>query len=75
MSKIIFQFFLKSQGITPNTKAVIDCCIKVHDKINCEKHTLKSNNVLKKLYNLFQELVIQLKQANLKKTKFAFQFY
>ena len=56
MSNTNFQFFLSSQGITSNTKAVIDCCIKLQDNINCEKHALKSNDVLMKLHNPFSKI-------------------
>ena len=50
MSKINYQFFPRSRGITSEIKEVIDCFIEVEDKINSDKHNLKSNEVLKELY-------------------------
>lgn len=51
-----FQFFPRSQGITPEIKDVIDCFDKVHDKIDSDFHNLKSNEVLKHLYNPLSQL-------------------
>lgn len=46
---IRFQFFPRSQGITPNIKSVIDCFIEVSDKIDSVSNNLSSNNVLREL--------------------------
>lgn len=51
MSDINFQFFPRSQGITLEIKEVIDCFFEVEDKINSGNHNLKSNEVLKELYD------------------------
>ena len=53
---IKYQFFPRSQGITPNIKKVIDCFIEVNDKIDSSINNLSSNNVLKEL----QESLIKL---------------
>ena len=50
MSKINYQFFPRSRGITSEIKEVIDCFLEVEDRINSENHNLKSNEVLKELY-------------------------
>ena len=42
MSKINYQFFPRSRGITSEIKEVIDCFFEVEDKINSENHNLKS---------------------------------
>ncbi len=46
---IQFQFFPRSQGITPNIKAVIDCFIEANGKIDSDYKNLNSNAVLKEL--------------------------
>jgi hypothetical protein len=50
MSKINYQFFPRSRGITSEIQEVIDCFIEVENKINSDKHNLKSNEVLKELH-------------------------
>tara|TARA_R110002049_G_scaffold168526_3_gene335069 strand:+ start:4472 stop:4849 length:378 start_codon:yes stop_codon:yes gene_type:complete len=47
---IQYQFFPRSQGITPEIKKVIDCFLEVNDKIDSDFNNLKSNGVLKELY-------------------------
>lgn len=47
---IQYQFFPRSQGITPEIKKVIDCFLQVNDKIDSDFNNLKSNAVLKELY-------------------------
>lgn len=47
---IQYQFFPRSQGITPEIKKVIDCFLEVNDKIDSDFYNLKSNAVLKELY-------------------------
>lgn len=46
---IRYQFFPRSQGITPNIKEVIDCFCEVNQKIDSEFKNLSSNDVLKEL--------------------------
>jgi hypothetical protein len=48
---IRYQFFPRSQGITPNIKEVIDCFCEVNQKIDSENKNLSSNAVLKELKN------------------------
>ena len=50
MSKINYQFFPRSRGITSEIKEVVDCFLEVEDKISSDNHNLKSNAVLKELY-------------------------
>jgi len=45
-----YQFFPRSQGITPEIKKVIDCFLLVNDKIDSDFNNLNSNAVLKELY-------------------------
>ena len=47
---IQYQFFPRSQGITPDIERVIDCFLEVNDKIDSDFNNLKSNAVLKVLY-------------------------
>lgn len=47
---IQYQFFPRSQGITPEIKKVIDCFTKVNSLIDSDFNNLKSNQVLKVLY-------------------------
>ncbi|MFK8008134.1 MAG: hypothetical protein AB8H03_17385 [Saprospiraceae bacterium] len=47
---IQYQFFPRSQGITPEIKEVIKCFINVNNKIDSDFKNLKSNDVLKELY-------------------------
>lgn len=42
---IQYQFFPRSQGITPEIKKVIDCFLEVNDKIDSDFNNLKSNAV------------------------------
>ena len=48
---IAYQFFPRSQGITPNIKNAIDCFLEVNDKIDSNFKNLSSNEVLKELAN------------------------
>lgn len=48
---IRYQFFPRSQGITPNIKEVVDCFCEVNHKIDSEFKNLSSNDVLKELKN------------------------
>lgn len=50
MSKINYQFFPRSQGITPEMKKVIDCFIQIEEEINSDKQNLKSDQVLNVLH-------------------------
>jgi hypothetical protein len=43
---IQFQFFPRSQGITPNINSIIDCFKAIEDKIKSPDFDLKSNEVL-----------------------------
>ncbi len=56
MSKINFQFFPRSQGISPSIRNVIDCFIKAENEINSEEFNLKSNEVLQKIQPYLTEL-------------------
>jgi hypothetical protein len=49
MSKINYQFFPRSQGISDDIRKVIECFIDLGDEINSEQFNLKSNEVLHKL--------------------------
>lgn len=44
---IQYQFFPRSQGITPEIRKVIDCFLQVSAEIDSETKNLKSNEVLK----------------------------
>lgn len=46
---IQYQFFPRSQGITPDIKQVIDCFLEVNNKIDSDFNNLNSNGVLKEL--------------------------
>ncbi len=46
---IQFQFFPRSQGITPKIKAIIDCFVEANGKIDSDYKNLNSNAVLKEL--------------------------
>ncbi|MBN2729798.1 MAG: hypothetical protein JXR53_11295 [Bacteroidales bacterium] len=56
MSKINFQFFPRSQGISPNIRNVIDCFIKAENEIDSELFNLKSNEVLQRIQPYLSEL-------------------
>ncbi|MDD3772401.1 MAG: hypothetical protein RBT46_08175 [Weeksellaceae bacterium] len=53
---IKYQFFPRSQGITPEIKELIECFIKVEKQIDSETKNLKSNDVLKKLGPYLEEI-------------------
>jgi len=44
-----YQFFPRSQGISPEMTQVLNCFMEVDDEINSKTHTLVSNAVLEKL--------------------------
>ncbi|MBY8963982.1 hypothetical protein KJK34_14580 [Flavobacterium sp. D11R37] len=52
---IRYQFFPRSQGITPKIKLVIDCFEKNHDEITSSAHNLNSNEVLEVLRDDLQK--------------------
>jgi len=51
-----YQFFPRSQGMTVEMKAIVNCFENVYSEINSEKHNLNSNEVLDKLYNSLKEI-------------------
>lgn len=53
---ITYQFFPRSQGITPEIKDVIDCFVEVNGEIDSDHKNLSSNAVLKKLYEPLSRL-------------------
>lgn len=53
---IQYQFFPRSQGITPEIKDVIDCFIEANGEIDSDHKNLSSNNVLKKLHKPLSRL-------------------
>lgn len=53
---IQYQFFPRSQGITPEMKKVVDCFFEVNDQIDSDFNNLKSNEVLKCLHKPFSRL-------------------
>ncbi|AXI99867.1 hypothetical protein CYPRO_0583 [Cyclonatronum proteinivorum] len=53
---IQYQFFPRSQGITPEIRKVIDCFTQVSDKIDSDTKNLKSNEVLQHLYQPLSEI-------------------
>lgn len=53
---ISYQFFPRSQGITPEIKAVIDCFILSDKKIDSSSKNLTSNQVLKVLEPSLKEI-------------------
>jgi len=53
---IQYQFFPRSQGITPEIGKVIDCFNLVKDDIDSDNHNLKSNEVLNYLYKPLSDI-------------------
>ena len=53
---IRFQFFPRSQGITPEVKKVIDCFNEVEDEISSDSFKLSSNEVLEKLRPYLEDI-------------------
>ena len=51
-----YQFFPRSQGMTAEMKAIVNCFENVYGEINSEKHNLNSNEVLDKLYYSLTEI-------------------
>jgi hypothetical protein len=60
---IQYQFFPRSQGITPEIRKVIDCFIQVNDQINSDFHNLKSSEVLQHLYQPLLEIHIKVETS------------
>lgn len=52
---IRYQFFPRSQGITPEIKLVVDCFEKNYHQIKSTDHNLSSNDVLELLRNDLEE--------------------
>lgn len=52
---IRYQFFPRSQGITPKIKLVVDCFEKNYHRIKSTDHNLSSNDVLELLRNDLEE--------------------
>lgn len=69
MSKINYQFFPRSQGITPEIRKVIECFFLVEDGINSDNHDLKSNEVLKLLSNSLTSIGYSVETSKSKKDK------
>ncbi len=53
---IQYQFFPRSQGITPEIRKVINCFFEVNVNINSDFHNLKSNGVLQNLYEPLRKI-------------------
>ena len=51
-----YQFFPRSQGVTPEIKQVISCFEQVKDKIDSKNHNLSSNEVLKEIRHLLEQI-------------------
>jgi hypothetical protein len=51
-----YQFFPRSQGMTSDMKAIVDCFEKMDSEINSEVHNLSSNEVLEKLCHPLTEI-------------------
>jgi hypothetical protein len=51
-----YQFFPRSQGVTPEIKQVISCFEQVKDKIDSINHNLNSNEVLKEVGSLLEQI-------------------
>lgn len=66
---IQFQFFPRSQGITPEIKAVINCFIEANGKIDSDKKNLSSNDVLKELAPPLSKLGFKVEIGKSKKQK------
>jgi hypothetical protein len=66
---IAYQFFPRSQGITPEIKKVIDCFIEVNDKINSDSNNLSSNDVLKELCNPLNQIGYKVEISKSKEDK------
>lgn len=66
---IQYQFFPRSQGITPEIQKVIDCFFLVNDKIDSDFNNLKSNDVLKKLYEPLKKIGYKVETSKAKDDK------
>ena len=66
---IKFQFFPRSQGITPEIRKVIDCFFQVNDKIDSDFNNLKSNGVLKELYDPLSNIGFDVETSKAKDDK------
>ncbi len=66
---IQFQFFPRSQGITPNIKSVIDCFIEANGKIDSDFNNLNSNAVLKELSKPLSKLGFKVELSKAKDDK------
>lgn len=66
---IQFQFFPRSQGITPNIKAVIDCFIESNGRIDSDINNLVSNDVLKELAKPLTKLGFKVETSKAKNDK------
>jgi hypothetical protein len=51
-----YQFFPRSQGVTPEIKQVISCFEQAKDKIDSINHNLNSNEVLKEVGSLLEQI-------------------
>jgi len=51
-----YQFFPRSQGVTSEITAIVNCFEKMYHEINSTKHNLSSNEVLEKLYMPLTEI-------------------
>ncbi len=66
---IQFQFFPRSQGITPRMKNIIDCFVEANRKIDSQNNNLSSNNVLKELAQSLIKLGFKVETSKAKNDK------
>jgi hypothetical protein len=66
---IQYQFFPRSQGITPQIKAIIDCFELASPKIDSKKHNLKSNEVLNELAESLRKINFRVETSKAKDDK------
>lgn len=66
---IQFQFFPRSQGITPKIKSIIDCFEEVNDNIDSDFNNLNSNSVLKELEEPLRKLGFKVETSKAKNDK------
>lgn len=66
---IQYQFFPRSQGITPEINKVVDCFLEVNDKIDSDFNNLKSNAVLKELYKPLKKIGYDVETSKAKDDK------
>jgi hypothetical protein len=66
---IQYQFFPRSQGITPEIRKVIDCFTHVSDRIDSDSNNLKSNEVLHYLFQPLSEIGYKVETSKSKEDK------